>query len=211
MLLDQTLFQSNNLKQLLVVYANAKPTQDGFVVVSDYRASKHTTMVLNTAIYTQNNTLLSNYFGFIFNLTSNRHELFIKSNLSVFDFFETLFNQIDILRARVSVDDFVDMLLTCFFGLRGSIDLTGKLYAVDLLDVIVNNNPNYIARLQNWVNLINININSRYNQPQYVNGIALRNTQFRVSLRVVFDRVGTEIGQINLYKYNILQTNQHRF
>lgn len=211
MLLDQTLFQSNNLKQLLVVYANAKPTQNGFVVVSDYRASKHTTMALNTAVYNQNNILLSNYFGFNFNLVDNRHELFIQSNLLVFDFFETLFNQIEILRANISDDDFVDILLTCFFGLRGSIDVTGKLYAVDLLDVIVDNNPDYITRLQNWVNLINININSRYNQPQYVQGIVLRNTQFRVSLRFVFDRVGAEIRQINLYKYNILQTNQCRF
>lgn len=211
MLLDQTLFQSNNLKQLLVVYANAKPTQNGFVVVSDYRASKHTTMVLDMAVYSQNNILLSNYFDLPFNLTDKKHKLFIQSNLSVFDFFETLFNQIEILRASISTDDFIDILLTCFFGLRGSIDVTGKLYTVDLLDVIIDNNQNYIPRLQNWVNLIATNINLRHNQPQYVNGISLRYTQYRIPLRLVFDRVGTEVQQINLYKYDILVNNQHLF
>lgn len=210
MLNDEQFLNQANLIQLLVVYANAKPTSGGFVVVSDYRESKFATIPLNQNIYMQNNQLLNNYFGLPFSLNGHKHELFISSSLTTFDFFETLFNQIQNLKQRIPNDTFLDMVLICFFGLRGSIDFSRKYYTVDLLDDVVNLNPEYISRLKIWTNDLVLNINDRHNQPQYKQGIE-RNTQFRIPLRVVFDRVGHDIQQINLYKNDILENNQMSF
>ena len=211
MLNDTQFFQQANLMQLLVVYANAKPTSGGFVVVSNYGFSKYATIQLARNIYSQNNQLLSNYFSLPFVLNGNSHELFIQSSLTPFDFFENIYHQIDNLKNTVSADNFLDMILICFFGLRGSIDFSAKFYAVDLLDSVITQNPNYISRLQTWLPAIDININDRHQQPQYIQGISLRNTQFRVPLRFVFDRIGSQIQYINSYKYNVLISNQTRF
>ena len=197
--------------QLLVVYANAKPRNDGFVVVSNYSVSKYAAISLTANIYSQNNQLLSNYFNLSFVLNGNSHELFIQSDLNTFDFFEKIYLQIDNLKNTVSDDKFLDIILISFFGLRGSIDILAKFYTVDLLDSVIEHNPNFIPRLQTWLAAINININDRHQQPQYIQGISLRNTQFRVPLRFVFDRIGSEIQFINSYKYNILIYNQKRF
>ena len=210
-MLDTQFFQKANLMQLLVVYANAKPRNDGFVVVSNYSVSKYAAISLTTNIYSQNNQLLSNYFNLSFVLNGNSHELFIQSDLNTFDFFEKIYLQIDNLKNTVSDDKFLDIILISFFGLRGSIDISAKFYTVDLLDSVIEHNPNFIPRLQTWLAAINININDRHQQPQYIQGISLRNTQFRVPLRFVFDRIGSEIQFINSYKYNILIYNQKRF
>lgn len=211
MLNDTQFFQQANLMQLLVVYVNAKPTSGGFVVVSNYRVSKYATISLPASVYLQNNHLLSNYFGLPFVLNGNSHELFIQSSLTTFDFFEYIYHQIDNLKNTIPADDFLNMLLICFFGLRGSIDFSRFYYAVDLLDNVVSDNPNYISRLQTWLASIEFNINDRHQQPQYVQGVSLRNTQFRVPLRFVFDRIGSQIQYINSYKYNVLISNQTRF
>lgn len=210
-MLDTQFFQKANLMQLLVVYANAKPRNGGFVVVSNYSVSKYAAISLTANIYSQNNQLLSNYFNLPFVLNGNSHELFIQSNLNTFDFFEKIYLQIDNLKNTVSNDKFLDIILISFFGLRGSIDISAKFYTVDLLDSVIEHNPNFIPRLQTWLAAINININDRHQQPQYIQGISLRNTQFRVPLRFVFDRIGSEIRFINSYKYNILIYNQKRF
>lgn len=210
-MLDTQFFQQANLMQLLVVYANAKPTNSGFMVVSNYRVSKYACTPLTTNIYSKNNQLLSSYFNLPFVLNGNSHELFIKSSLTPSDFFEKIYLAIDNLKNSVSNDNFLNMILTCFFGLRGSIDISAKFYAVDLLDSIIQHSPNYISRLTTWLTAINININDRRQQPQYVQGISLRNTQFRVPLRFVFDRISSEIQRINLYKYNVLIYNQKIF
>lgn len=210
-MLDTQFFQKANLMQLLVVYANAKPRNDGFVVVSNYSVSKYAAISLTANIYSQNNQLLSNYFNLSFVLNGNSHELFIQSDLNTFDFFEKIYLQIDNLKNTVSDDKFLDIILISFFGLRGSIDILAKFYTVDLLDSVIEHNPNFIPRLQTWLAAINININDRHQQPQYIQGISLRNTQFRVPLRFVFDRIGSEIQFINSYKYNILIYNQKRF
>lgn len=211
MLNDTQFFQKANLIQLLVVYANAKPTNGGFVVVSNYGVSKYATIPLDENIYHQNNQLLCNYFGLQFVLNGNSHELFIQSSLTPFDFFEKIYHQIDDLKNTVSADDFLNMLLICFFGLRGSIDFNRSYYTVDLLDNVVSCNSDYITRLQTWFAAIDINVNNRHQQPQYIQGISLRNTQFRVPLRLVFDRIGSKIQNINSYKYNVLISNQTRF
>lgn len=210
MLNDTQFFQQANLMQLLVVYANAKPTDGGFVVVSDYRSSKHATIPLTENIYSQNNQLLLSYFHLPFVINDNSHKLFIQSSLTPFYFFEKIYHQVDYLKNTIPANDFLDMILVCFFGLRGSIDISAKFYTVDLLDSVITQNPNYISRLQTWLATINININDRHQQPQYIQGIS-RNTQFRVPLRFVFDRISSKIQHINLYKYNILISNQTNF
>ncbi|UOP04166.1 hypothetical protein [Conchiformibius kuhniae] len=211
MLNDIQFFQQANLMQLLVVYANAKPTNGGFVVVSNYRSSKYATIQLASNIYSQNNQLLSNYFGLPFMLNDNNHELFIQSSFTTFNFFEKIYRQIDNLKNTISADNFLNILLICFFGLRGSIDIKGSYYTTDLLDSVIVHNPDYISRLQTWLAAINININDRHQQPQYIQGVSLRNTQFRVPLRFIFNQIGSEIQYINLYKYNILISNQTKF
>ena len=50
-MLDTQFFQQANLIQLLVVYANAKPTNGGFVAVSNYGVSKYEDIPLTANIY----------------------------------------------------------------------------------------------------------------------------------------------------------------
>lgn len=105
-----------------------------------------------------------------------------------------------------SINDEKKSFIRGFMELRGSIDTTMKLIAQDYFY----DNRLELKKAQILTDLMNLpiyyaNFNARELQPQFVNGINKRNTQFRINLYYY----ASTIGFINKYKAKIFENSYH--
>lgn len=208
---EQEFLENASLEALLVAYANAKPCAGGYIIESSYKNSKYAPSELDDKIYHKNNQLLINFTGLSFQLNGSRHQFNIQSTLESDDFFAKLYRRIQQKRFELDSnnDEFEEIMLLAFFGLRGSPDFKLNFYSLDLLRSVVT--PKYLDNLFNLLtnlsDLRQLNLNFRELQEQFVSGENQRNTQFRINLRYFNDRVGKKMAQVNIYKFNILKHN----
>lgn len=210
----ESFVKNAGLKALLVTFANAKPCTKpfiGFVIESSYKNSVYSPTELTKDIYQVNNQLLSDFTGLDFQLNSTKHQYFIKSELSCDDFFSKIYQQIQRKRVENNISDneFSELIILSFFGLRGSYD-GSNLYAMDLLKQVLSINylDNLFRLLTNVSDLRQLNLNFRELQEQFVTGENERNTQFRINLRYFYDNFIENLKDINIFKYEILKSQE---
>lgn len=196
------------LEALLVAFANAKPCNTGFVIESSYRKSKYSLVELTDDVYQENNQLLCDFTGLLFQLNGTKHQFFIQTNISSDDFFNQIYKYIQIKRIenQISDHDFSNLILLSFFALRGSPDFKLNFYSLDLPRQIVSSQylDNLFKLLTNISDLRQLNLNFRELQYQFIAGENERNTQFRINLRYFYDNLAKDLLKINRYKANIL-------
>lgn len=203
-----------SLPALLVIFANAKPCSKpikGFVIESFYKKSVYSPIELNTNIYEENNELLSKFTGLDFELIRNKHQFFVKTDLSCEKFFDLIYKNIQIKRVKENItdDDFSNLIIISFFALRGSPDFKLNFYSLDLPRQIVDSKylDNLFKLLTNITDLRQLNLNFRELQEQFISGENERNTQLRINLRYFYDSVAQKLLSVNKFKANILICN----
>lgn len=156
-----------------------------------------------------NNRKLSKWSGLNFLMSSPGHHIFSLSirNIPSDRIAAILYRKIQQKRGdNISDNQFEQSLLLALFGLRGSPDLTTKLYAVDIprdiqssiyLDLV-------FKLLTNISDLNQLNLNFRELQNQFLSGKNQRNTQIRINLKWLSERLNYTI-LFNDYKTKILQ------
>lgn len=173
----------------------------------------------------KNNSLLSNFFEFNFQLKGSKHFLEISlddeylllkldetdDNLSTF--YNFLYDYIIFftLNLRVSKEEFVDFFLISLFIPRGSFDFSANFFSVDLYRESTNENfyKNLLKLIVSNFSLDEIkkfNINFRELQKDYIDG-KRRNTQFRIDLKWFLKKYANFLKIINLYKFEIYEQN----
>ena len=200
------------LEALLVAFANAKPCNIGFVIESSYKKSKYSSVELTDDVYQENNQLLCDFTGLLFQLNGTRHQYFVQTELPIDEFFARIYQFIQIKRvqSQISDDDFSDLILLSFFALRGSPDFKLNFYSLDLPRQIVSSQylDNLFKLLTNISDLRQLNLNFRELQHQFISGENERNTQFRINLRYFYDRLAQDLLSVNKFKADILLCNR---
>ncbi|VEG13915.1 HNH endonuclease [Moraxella cuniculi] len=199
------------LVALLVAFANTKPCDIGFVIESSYKSSKYSPVELTEIIYQENNQLLCDFTGLLFQLNKTKHQFFIQTDLPSDEFFNQIYKYIQIKRIehQISDHDFSNLILLSFFGLRGSPDFKLNFYSLDLPRQIVSFQylDHLFKLLTNISDLRQLNLNFRELQYQFIVGENERNTQFRINLRYFYDNLAKDLLKVNKFKANILLHN----
>ncbi|MCI5764718.1 HNH endonuclease signature motif containing protein [Actinobacillus porcinus] len=213
---EHEFLQTASLDALLAAFANAKPFKNGVVIESSYSSSIHAPYELTESIYQRENDKLIRYFGLPFTLVCSRkqckHHFIISISESLDSFFQQVYRRIQQKRFEENItnDEFERKILLAFWGMRGSIDLKGNFYTLDLLSSVVS--VEYLNMLFNLVTNLSdmrqLNFNFRELQEEYVTGKKLRNTQFRINLRYFYNKVGGYLEDVNSYKSDTLKNNK---
>ncbi|WP_336609152.1 MULTISPECIES: HNH endonuclease [unclassified Campylobacter] len=186
-----------------------------FHIRSSYNKSKFTQFNLSTHSQLTNHGLIS-FSKLDFKITGKvKHEIEIENDLklSLDDIYNKLYKNIQnyLFSNELSEDEIEKIFLIAIFGLNGSADFSGNYYAVDINKNILTNN--YFIKYYKLILNINfdyINLNFRDLQPEFVNGIAMRSTQFRVNLNYFYNTAKDELKKLNPYKYEILENNKNK-
>lgn len=184
-----------------------------FYIKSSYKESKFAKLDLSKHSNLTNQSL-KDFSGLDFEINGNiNHQIKIENdlNLNIDEIFDKLYKNIQnyLFSSELSEDEIEKMFLIAIFGLNGSVDFNRNLYAVDINKHILTNAYfiKYYKLILN-INLDYINLNFRDLQPEFVNGIAMRSTQFRVNLNYFYNTAKDELKKINPYKYEILENNK---
>lgn len=143
------------------------------------------------------------------------HQIKIENDLglSLDEIFNKLYQNIQhfLFSYELSELEIEKAFLLAIFGLNGSVDFARNLYAVDINKNILTSAYfiKYYKLILN-INLDFINLNFRDLQPEFVRGIAMRSTQFRVNLNYFYNTAKDELKKLNPYKYEILENNKEK-
>ncbi|QBQ07614.1 Type II restriction modification system endonuclease [Spiroplasma gladiatoris] len=214
----ENIIRSTDLRTLCTVYFNLIEDEDEnyFVVKSHYKKSKFKTKLnYNDDLLEENNKLLINYTELPFFLKNRVHYCYIKKNLE-FNKLElltaALYKRIQNLRSFYSTNDFKIYVFVGLFGLRGSVDFSRNLYAVDLKKQVATETycKNIFYLLTSIEGLEQLNFNFRDLQPEYIGG-KKRDDQIRINLKYFYENFYKEIRKINTYKADIIEFNRDLF
>lgn len=202
-----------NLTTLLVIFFNTVMKDDGnFYVISSYREAKSKyAFKTNFASNSHDDTArrLSEKYRLKFKKINNTTivaEIINSDRIELDDFLNYVYQAIisRLPKSRCNLDAEIAESL---FELRGSADFTMGFYSVDLKNPTARFVDNMFKLLLSSDELLSrLNLNFRELQPQFVSGVAKRNTQIRVNLRWYFERV-VSCGYCNSYKAELLKDN----
>lgn len=186
-----------------------------FYIQSSYKESKFAKLDLSKHSNLTNQGL-KDFSKLNFEINGNiNHQIKIENDLklSLDEIFDNLYKNIQnyLFSNELLENEVEKMFLIAIFGLNGSVDFNRNLYAVDINKNILTNNYfiKYYKLILN-INLDYINLNFRDLQPEFVNGIAMRSTQFRVNLNYFYNTAKDELKKLNPYKYEILENNKNK-
>lgn len=203
--------EMSTLEGLTAAFFNFSINNGHFEISSSYRFSKFADIELTNDIYSQNNRLLSEWTNLSFSLSGKKHVFLISSDDKVatsVDFAEAVYRKIQQKRLEhYSDEQFERVLLLSLIGLRGSADPTTNFYAVDIIrDIQTDKYLDLIFRLlTNISDIRQLNLNFRELQQQYYTEENQRNTQIRINLRWLSEKLNYNLSEVNIYKDSILK------
>src|SRR5690625_1183018 len=216
MITIEELLHQDNLLSLTIPFVNVASDEDDeyFYVPSVYRSSQECTPT--EAETNENNDLLATKSDLPFQNESSarvgRHVLKIEKSTEITNrqqLFDALYRSIQMKRLTDDPVTFERDLLLSYFTLRGSVDCKYNYFTVDVLKE--NQSKEYLFQVFNLLTSISdikqLNLNLRELQNQYVTGEVRRNTQIRINLRWFYDRYGSDLRELNVYKYRIMETH----
>lgn len=209
--------KKKNIKGLFAIFFNLSHDDDEyFYVKSLYKTSKFSEYQLNQYITNEINHSLSNFFGLDFQVTgSGAHIIKIKKTNDIKTHQELtneVYRQIQLLGFSIDSHKYEQDMIMSLFMLRGSADFSGQFYTVDIKEQYVTSEYlNRLFQLLSGVKFISqLNFNFRELQPQYSSGENQRSAQLRINLGFFWQEYEKYIREINIYKYDILNSNSSR-
>lgn len=206
-----------NLKQLFFIFFNMKnesiDSQIKFSIM--YKTSKYTNVNFDENLIQNNNKLMSEYTGleFSFNKTMSTatHKCQIENDLEISrnDLLRRIYNKIQACRLKYKEYIFEKCLYTNLLAFRGSIDILGGFFTVDLNRDYENEDyyMQFTSLLLNSRSIDYLNFNFRNLQKQYIQGVK-RQTQIRMDIHWYLENFLEELKLVNLYKYSVFQQNK---
>ncbi|AJR12579.1 Uncharacterised protein [Mesomycoplasma dispar] len=216
-------FSEANLKLVFFIFFNlANKTQKEekcyFQIEIQYKNLKNKNIVLDNDIAVTNNENFENYTGLKFEFEKYKHFSFIENDINISrEYFLTKIYQIIMKWYYQEQSDeyiFQKCLFLALFAFRGSLDIPGKMWAVDIRkkDISINYIDNLYSLLLTFGEIEFLNLNFRELQPDYVTGKNKRNLQIRIiNLQWFFEKFGNDLKKINVYKYLNFENNLFRF
>lgn len=214
--------QSDNLKLLSTLFFNLGNEEGNFYYIdSTYKKSKYSNMQFTEELARKNNDLLTDYTNLNFEIKTvsettitHRAKIKITNNDSRAIFLNKIYSKIEQQRySTLSNVEFNRIIILSFFVLRGSADFVRNYFTVDILGK--NITEEYINNLINILSATpyfnQLNFNFRELQPQFYNSNIKRNTQLRINLKWFYDNYIEYIIMLNLYKYDLLNSNFTKF
>lgn len=189
---------------------------DKYEIDIAYRLSKFSEMEFSNRLATINNSLLQDYTGLSFEITTSTNKNIRHSSVLINDtpysreeFLYKVYARIEQARFLHPKRFFEKIIASSFFIPRGSIDLNRNYFTVDVLKQNVSELyiENLLSILMSLTEIKQLNFNFRELQPEYIEG-KNRNTQLRINLRWFYDYYRDEVESLNLYKFNLLESNR---
>ena len=208
----ENLLKKASLETLLAVFFNSSQKPNGnFAVQTNYRkgTSKYfEKIILNPSSYQDTAKRLSKKYNLDFKQVSStivEAEIINERSYTLDEFTSAVYESI--LPKLTFATNYDIELAKALFVFRGSPDFTLSFYSVNLKHPSESYNDNLFKLLLSTDELLSrLNLNFRELQPEYVNGIAKRNTQIRINLKWYYENVAkTEI--LNEFKYDVMAQN----
>lgn len=207
-------FKDYTIQGLLSIFFNFKIDKNNkdIVVSANCRYSKYAESELNEDICESNNELLSSWSNIKFENKSTKksykseYRIINNSEYTSDEIAKKIYREIQNKRILIKDTDFERMILLSLFSLRGSADPTTNYYSVDLTrDVQSKYYLELVLKLlTNIDDLRQLNFNFRELQEDYVDNGKNRNTQIRINLKYLMDKINYDISYINIYKQKII-------
>lgn len=154
---------------------------------------------------------LNTYYSFGENkFDSYRKKVFLnfenKNHESISDFLNRVYELIKRLIIKQSTDEISREMVIASFGFRGSVDVSANLLASDMHSSRVN--PKYLRHVIKLLVLTDLNEQLNLNFRELQAQGTVRDTQFRINLRYIFDNYLDNLEKINPYLADQLRMNR---
>lgn len=206
-----------DINALLLCFFNINIDNDDFYLAGSFKKSSYATISFEKKRLFEDVCVgLREYYQLPFITDKNEYRCYIDNDLGyTFDnFINNLTTNIMVLLSKNDYGFNLDKEIgLAIFILRGSIDFARNYMSIDLKRNI--ENENYLNNMMKILVSSNevikyLNFNFRNLQGQYVSGENKRNNQLRMNLRWISNNLINEYKLLNIYKYNILESNQDK-